>query len=105
MVSVVFRFWKRHGESAGDVASVGEARPRTNTTICCRINRRKMSKGAPERGGGDREEEEARGPLARSESTGVFCRFAVLRRGISSSSVHVERKDERERREGRVGSL
>jgi hypothetical protein len=82
MVSVVFRFQKRRGESAGDVASVGEARPRKNTMICCGINRRKMSEGAPERGGGDRGEEEARGSLVWSESTGGVCRDAVLRREI-----------------------
>jgi hypothetical protein len=41
-----------------------------------------MLEGAPEKGGGDRGEEEARGSLARSESTGDLCRFAVLRRAI-----------------------
>jgi hypothetical protein len=95
MVSVVFRFQKRRGESAGDVASVGEARPRKNTTICCGINRRKMSEGAPERGGGDRGEEEARGSLARSDSTGVLCRFAVFRRGIAPSSLRLDWRSKR----------
>jgi hypothetical protein len=60
--------------AAGVDAGVGEARPRKNTTICCGINRRKMLEGAPERGGGDRGEEEARGSLARSNSTGDVCR-------------------------------
>jgi hypothetical protein len=41
-----------------------------------------MSEGAPEREGGDRVEEEARGSLARSKSTGDLCRFAVLHRAI-----------------------
>jgi hypothetical protein len=68
--------------AAGGVASVGEARPRKNTAICCGINRRKMLEGAPERGGGDRGEEEARGSLAASEPAGEACRFAVLRRAI-----------------------
>jgi hypothetical protein len=57
----------------------------------------KMLEGAPERGGGDRGEEEARGSLAASESAGEACRCAKLRRRISSSSVCPERRDERER--------
>jgi hypothetical protein len=42
-----------------------------------------MSEGAPERGGGDRGEEEARGSLARSESTDYADGLRRFRRAIS----------------------
>jgi hypothetical protein len=52
-------------------------------SIDCEIDRKKNIRGAPERGGGDRGEEEARGSLARPESAGDVCREAELRRAIS----------------------
>jgi hypothetical protein len=49
-----------------------------------RVNSKgKRQRGAPERGGGDRGEEEVRGSLASSNSTGDACRIVVLRRAIS----------------------
>jgi hypothetical protein len=54
-----------------------------------------MSEGASERGGGDRGEEEARGSLARPESTGDLCRFAELRRAILAAWGHDLQRDER----------
>jgi hypothetical protein len=48
------------------------------SSICCELNQKKNVRG----GAGDRGEEEARGSLARSESTGDLCRFAVFRRAI-----------------------
>jgi hypothetical protein len=42
----------------------------TEMSTDCEIDRKKNIRGAPERGGGDRGEEEARGSLARSNSTG-----------------------------------
>jgi hypothetical protein len=105
MVSVVFRFQKRRGESAGDVASVGEARPRKNTTICCGINRRKMSEGAPERGGGDRGEEEARGSLVATNSCGDARRCAELRRAIPLWLVGDSAEEQRDMEEDSEGVL
>jgi hypothetical protein len=73
--------------------------------ICYELNQKKASEGAPEREGGDRGEEEARGSPSTSESFGQACRPADLRQRISLSSVCPERRDERERREGSAGFL
>jgi hypothetical protein len=49
--------------------------------------------------------EKGRGHLVTPESTTDATNTCRLRRRISSSSVRAERKDERERREGKAGSL
>jgi hypothetical protein len=72
-------------------------------SIDCEIDRKKNIRGAPERGGGDRGEEEARGSLARSESTGDFCRCSELRRKIPTAWRRI-RSGNRGRKERRSGA-
>jgi hypothetical protein len=54
-------------EAAGDRRGGSVLRPSTDASICCELNQKKNIRGAPERGGGDRGEEEARGGLGSSD--------------------------------------
>jgi hypothetical protein len=67
--------------------------------IGCEIDRKKNIRGAPERGGGDRGEEEARGSLAASESAGEVCRCSELRRRIAAAWRRFRKRKKRGNRE------
>jgi hypothetical protein len=64
-----------------------------------------MSEGAPERGGGDRGEEDARGSLERSESTDYADGLLRFRRAIVSVWRCLAQEEEREMEEVCEGVL
>jgi hypothetical protein len=64
-----------------------------------------MSERAPERGGGDRGEEEARVSLARSESTMDATGICRFRREMSTAWRRLRLREERGKAEGVVSYL
>jgi hypothetical protein len=67
-------FLLRGKGAAGAAICSGELRPTRPRSIPCGLNQRKNVRGGTEERRGDRGEEQARGSLARSNSTGDVCR-------------------------------
>jgi hypothetical protein len=102
-LSIVSR--EGRGGSAGAAMGGGGLRPSMFFSISCRLDEGNKSGWGAWARWRDRREREGWGSLAAPKSTRNTCRYAGLRRGISQSSLRLERRSKRGEGEDARGYL